>query len=119
MNQKEEEELRLGAQGRKTGKEKSEFLKLKTLKFLKRGGRGGGGRANRGRDREPSRCDTHPVQGHPEKNIKDIKQAVDSDFYSQQKNPTELEIVHSSCWWLTRNIIPTNNITFNGSYGFV
>ena len=36
MNQKGEKERRLGAQGRKTGKEKKgEFLKLKTLKNLK------------------------------------------------------------------------------------
>ena len=38
-------------------------------------------------------------------NIKDIKQAVESVFYGRQKNPRELEIVHSGCWWLTRNSI--------------
>lgn len=46
-------------------------------------------------------------------NIKDIKQAVESVFYGRQKNPRELEIVHSGCWWLTRNSILSNNITFN------
>ena len=49
-------------------------------------------------------------------NIKDIKQAVESVFYGRQKNPRELEIVHSGCWWLTRNTILSNNITFNGPH---
>ena len=37
-------------------------------------------------------------------------------FYGRQKKIRELEIVHSGCWWLTRNTILSNNITFNGPH---
>ena len=68
----------------------------------------------RGPQRFNKGCDCQKTFPHFNWKHKRYKTSCGFGILRPAKKSRELEIVHSGCWWLTRNTILSNNITFNG-----